>query len=309
MARGWLNHRILKPAEYSRGEAWAWLIEAAAYQPTEIVVAGELVRLRRGQLTHSIRHMAKEWGWSIGRVQRFMALLSQESMIDTSSDTRSTVITICNYGKYQFSPSGSDTTTDTGRDRFKNDSPIDSNSDTQNRSNPAVFGSKPIQNRVGPRAEIDSKINNKQDLSPVADATGSRKRTRTRDERQTNLYLPIDGTQAKLERTAHGSSGKTWLSADWQPGAADWQHAADRGHSDFWIAEQADAFRDYWLARGEACADWHARWRTWIRKAEEFAERDTRNGARTNGHAAVGRAQSGSIHAAIHAVVHRRNVG
>jgi hypothetical protein len=123
MQRGWLNHRVFrsrKQEPFCRAAAWCWLIDQAAHKPVSIERGGKIVELRRGQLSHSFRFVAEAWGWPIGRVQRFVSLLTREAMIDTSSDTGQIVITICNYDKYQGN--GFEPIQEPSRQRFSSDS-------------------------------------------------------------------------------------------------------------------------------------------------------------------------------------------
>ncbi len=118
IARSFLDHPMFKPSgPYSRSEAGLWLIREAAYAPREITVASgtqrQTVHLNRGQLTHSIRHLATTWRWSPNRVQRFLHDLARDGFLTTQTDTAQTIITICNYNKYQMPYSGMNTAADT----------------------------------------------------------------------------------------------------------------------------------------------------------------------------------------------------
>jgi hypothetical protein len=108
--RGWRDNPIFK-GEYSRADAWVWLLEQACWRETKARIKGESVTLQRGELTFSIRFMADAWGWSKSRVDRFLADLRAESMIETRSKIGTTagrkagqgqsILSICNYAKYQ----------------------------------------------------------------------------------------------------------------------------------------------------------------------------------------------------------------
>src|SRR5262249_10786551 len=66
----------------------------------------------RGQLSHSLRYMAEAWGWrSDFRVRTFLNRLKSNAQINTQTDAGQTVITICNYGRYQNPKSRKDTQT------------------------------------------------------------------------------------------------------------------------------------------------------------------------------------------------------
>lgn len=121
IVRGILDHPRFKPTgPYTRAEAWLWLIEAAAFKDRCVpILAGrqrKTVRIARGELTYSVRYLAKAWQWSPGRVQRFLDELQTDRSIDTRTDTGQTVISLCNYDTYQAPFHQVDTQTDTVSD-------------------------------------------------------------------------------------------------------------------------------------------------------------------------------------------------
>lgn len=111
MSRGWQDHGIFEGDEFSRRDAWAWLIANAAWKPSKTRIKGTTVTLDRGELCFSQRFLAQKWGWSKSRVDRFIAILRDEGMIETRSKIGATaghqagqgqsIVTICNYDKYQ----------------------------------------------------------------------------------------------------------------------------------------------------------------------------------------------------------------
>jgi hypothetical protein len=106
IARGILSHPRFKPhGPYTRAEAWLWLIEAAAFKDRSApVLAGrqrKMVLIARGELSHSVRYLAKAWQWSTNRVLRFLAELQMDHSIETRTETGQTIISLCNYDTYQ----------------------------------------------------------------------------------------------------------------------------------------------------------------------------------------------------------------
>lgn len=106
ISRGLLKHPRFKPSgPLTQFEAWYWLIEAAAYAPRDVPVVngtrGDVITLQPGQLSHSIRFLARAWNWSDKRVQRFLSALRSDQSVTTQTTTGQTVITLCNWGKYQ----------------------------------------------------------------------------------------------------------------------------------------------------------------------------------------------------------------
>lgn len=105
LTRGWMDHHIFDADEpFTRREAWIWLIENANWKDIKKRVNGQLVVLRRGQLSHSIRFIAEKWLWHRNKVDRFFLELKNETMIETENGTGQNIITICNYDKYQLIP-------------------------------------------------------------------------------------------------------------------------------------------------------------------------------------------------------------
>src|SRR5262249_32474559 len=99
-------------------EAWVWLLFEAAWKPRRIGVVNRhgvytAVNLERGQLSHSLRYLAKAWGWrSDKRVRTFLNRLKMDAQIDAQTDAGQTVITICNYERYHNPEVAKDAQTD-----------------------------------------------------------------------------------------------------------------------------------------------------------------------------------------------------
>lgn len=129
MQRGWQSSSFFGSDEFSRRDAWIWLIEAAAWAPTRAEIGRKRVQLERGELCHSVRFLADQWIWSKSKVSRFLNDLERASMIATRVVGRNAgqnppksgtgnreivgrgagrgagqperIITICNYAIYQ----------------------------------------------------------------------------------------------------------------------------------------------------------------------------------------------------------------
>lgn len=100
MHRGWRENPIFG-GEFSRADAWVWLIENACWKPTKFNARGTIIDLDRGQMCVTVRQLAEAWGWSKSTVDRFLNALRAEKMIDCDVGQPKTVLTICNYSKYQ----------------------------------------------------------------------------------------------------------------------------------------------------------------------------------------------------------------
>jgi len=88
--------------ERSNGQAWVDLLLWAAWKDTTKVINNRLFKLDRGQLVASVSYLKKHWRWSDGRVRNFLKRLKNHDMIEIDSSKFISVITICNYDRYNF---------------------------------------------------------------------------------------------------------------------------------------------------------------------------------------------------------------
>lgn len=93
--------------EFTRLEAWQWLIAHAAWKPHNVRNKGKLILLQRGQLPAARDFLAQQWRWRAKRVRIFLDQLTAGGMIlkGQSKGHFANVITICNYDKYQLTVS------------------------------------------------------------------------------------------------------------------------------------------------------------------------------------------------------------
>ena len=115
MRRDWQEHALFDGDEFSRRDAWMWLVANAAWRPTRVRAGGRLLDLERGQLAFSNRFLAEKWGWTNSRTDRFLRKLLDEGMLEWCSKIGTVagqpagqpagqsqrIITICNYAQYQ----------------------------------------------------------------------------------------------------------------------------------------------------------------------------------------------------------------
>lgn len=113
MKRGWQDHEFFAEDEFSRRDAWEWLIAEAKWKETKKRIGGKTLILKRGQLSHSIRFMAEKWRWHRSKAERFINALKIETMIETVTETGQVIITICNYDEYQSELTNSETVAET----------------------------------------------------------------------------------------------------------------------------------------------------------------------------------------------------
>lgn len=100
--RGWRDCDAFKSAPFSEHEAWLWLIENTAWKDCQRRVGkGHIADVRRGQIHVSRASLASAWSWTEKRVRGFLDRLEKCAMLGQTSDTNGSILTICNYEKYQ----------------------------------------------------------------------------------------------------------------------------------------------------------------------------------------------------------------
>ncbi len=101
LSRKYFHHEFWNEKRiFHRSEAWLDLIRMASYQGERIAVDNRGINLKRGELIASIRFLAHRWQWSVNRVQRFLKYLEKEGMIKKRIDQGISVISLCNYVRY-----------------------------------------------------------------------------------------------------------------------------------------------------------------------------------------------------------------
>lgn len=95
------DNKVWNRKPYSWGQAWLDLLLSANHKPGLIVVRGIPIKIKPGQVAHSIKTLSVRWGWSHGKVERFLKWLLHEAQIDLQKNNISTVITILNWSEYQ----------------------------------------------------------------------------------------------------------------------------------------------------------------------------------------------------------------
>lgn len=88
---------------FAKGQAWADLILNANFRDRIAYISGQQIPVNRGQLAWSEVTLSKRWRWSRGKVRRFLKLLKNDDKITQQTVQHTSVITICNYEKFQTS--------------------------------------------------------------------------------------------------------------------------------------------------------------------------------------------------------------
>lgn len=104
----WTEKRV-----YSRAEAWldCWA-NMAAWADHKKLVGSRQVDLKRGEFLASDRFLMKRWGWSRGKVRRWIEAATEANEIRPTSETSDgTIYLVVNYGLMQ--PGGTSLETET----------------------------------------------------------------------------------------------------------------------------------------------------------------------------------------------------
>lgn len=106
LPRGALDHPALSAgrAPFCRRAAFCWLVERAAWADCQLDVHGRTMTVRRGQLCHSVRDLARAWNWSPAKVHRFIERLKTDTLVDAAAGAGRLLISIRDYERFQ--PSG-----------------------------------------------------------------------------------------------------------------------------------------------------------------------------------------------------------
>ena len=97
------DHWLWEDKPFSKGQAWIDLLMMVNHEDKKLMFDNEVVVCKRGMTFTSLRKLSDRWGWSPGKVDRFLKILKSEIMIREERNSRRTIISIVNYGDYQQS--------------------------------------------------------------------------------------------------------------------------------------------------------------------------------------------------------------
>lgn len=108
VSRNIFDHHLVSAGDdngqYTRMEAFLWIVAHAAWKPTKGFDGVKEVDLQPGELACSQRFLAEAWGWTRGSVRHFLNALQAAHTITQSrpdSTHASHRITLVNWEKYQ----------------------------------------------------------------------------------------------------------------------------------------------------------------------------------------------------------------
>lgn len=104
-----LENEFFLELPFDRWRAFEYLLLSARYKPTRVVLKGQVVDLEAGQLIVGEGTLGEKWGWSRGKVRRYLQQLEKLKMVQLNGTALGTVITVENYTKYQLDGTADDT--------------------------------------------------------------------------------------------------------------------------------------------------------------------------------------------------------
>jgi hypothetical protein len=100
-----MDHPIWTGERFSRGQAWVDLFMMAWHRDTRTMRGSKWVDVQRGQVLTTQKWLAQRWRWDRKTVKRYLVFLENAKMCHTATvgdrDSGYTLITICNYNKFQ----------------------------------------------------------------------------------------------------------------------------------------------------------------------------------------------------------------
>lgn len=83
---------------FSPGQAYIDLHLMAQYKDTTLYIKGRPVEVKRGQVFRTLPFLADRWGWSVGKVRRFLKNIENTRFGHANGTANGIAITLENYG-------------------------------------------------------------------------------------------------------------------------------------------------------------------------------------------------------------------
>lgn len=109
------DHWLWQEKPFSIGQAWVDLILLASYEDGVQYYRGELYERKRGEVCASLKWLGERWGWSIGKVSRFLNVLQKDKMVTQKRNAHGTTLSIENYTLFQDRRNQNETQTENRR--------------------------------------------------------------------------------------------------------------------------------------------------------------------------------------------------
>lgn len=85
---------------------WLLLILKASHKDIQVSTGSQIIDLKRGQIVASLSFLAALWKTNKTTADRFLDMLAKNGMVERYTKRKVTIITICNYDRYQGEDNG-----------------------------------------------------------------------------------------------------------------------------------------------------------------------------------------------------------
>lgn len=85
----------------TKREAWENILFWANYKDDKMLIKGQVIECKRGQICYSLDTWSKKFNWSVSQVRQFFKLLQNDKMIKVEGLKYTTRLTVCNFDNYQ----------------------------------------------------------------------------------------------------------------------------------------------------------------------------------------------------------------
>ena len=87
---------------FTKGQAWVDLLMLVNHSDNDkVLINNKFISVKRGETITSKLKLAKRWGWSRKKLDKFLGLLERDGMATTESTPHYTTIKVLNYNVYQ----------------------------------------------------------------------------------------------------------------------------------------------------------------------------------------------------------------
>ena len=237
------SHHLLKDGD--RFRAWFWLVANAAWKPTRHDARGRTIDVARGQICAGREQLAKAWGWSPSAAERFLTRLETEHMIERETGQGKSLITICNYDKYQ------DASDEPGH----------------------MSGQQSGQ--TSDRHRTTKEQGNKE--TSIPSDTSYPQEASEREHDAAAVVTPIAKPKRPPAKAKADAPTPFRMTADWLPACLP---DSVRDLTDQWpdgrLAREVEQFRDYWLDRTDKRPGWDRTFHNRLRDIHDRVMRENR---------------------------------
>ena len=166
------DHWLWSDKPFSRGQAWLDLIMRANREDRTILFNSTKITVKRGEVLTSYTQLADAWGWSRGKVRRFIKILISDNMITQNRHSNGTVFYIDKYRVYQDSatpertPDGHPTDTPRPSDGHKQEYIQEGIREGIKKNPLSPFSDGPDETEISDNSGDDDRLNDEPGMNP-----------------------------------------------------------------------------------------------------------------------------------------------